>query len=91
MTGVQTCALPISEEIGEKQVVLQVKAGTDGRIFGSVSTKEIAKAAKEQLGLELDKKKMQLEDPIKMCGVTVVPVKLHRDVTAKLSVKVTEA
>lgn len=84
-------AKKLAEEIGEKQVVLQVKAGTDGRIFGSVSTKEIAKAAKEQLGLELDKKKMQLEDPIKMCGVTVVPVKLHRDVTAKLSVKVTEA
>ena len=84
-------ATKLAEEIGEKQVVLQVKAGTDGRIFGSVSTKEIAKAAKEQLGLELDKKKMQLEDPIKMCGVTVVPVKLHRDVTAKLSVKVTEA
>lgn len=84
-------ARALAAKIEEKQIVLKVKAGTDGRIFGSVSTKEIARAAAEQLGYELDKKKMQLDEPIKMCGTTIVPVKLHREVTAKLSVKVTEA
>ena len=84
-------AQELKEKLQEKQIILKVKAGTDGRIFGSVSTKEIAKAAAEQLGLELDKKKMQLSEPIKMCGTTIVPVKLHREVTANLSVKVTEA
>ena len=84
-------AKKLAEDIEKKQVSIQVKAGTDGRIFGSVSTKEIAKAALDQLGLELDKKKMQLEEPIKMCGTTIVPIKVHREVTANLTVKVTEA
>ena len=84
-------AKKLAEDIEKKQVLIQVKAGTDGRIFGSVSTKEIAKAALDQLGLELDKKKMQLEEPIKMCGTTIVPIKVHREVTANLTVKVTEA
>ena len=67
-----------------------MKTGEGGRIFGSVSTKEIAAAAKEQCGLELDKKKMQLAEPIKAVGTHVIPVKLHKDVTANLTVKVTE-
>ena len=57
----------------------------------SVSTKEIAAACEKQLGLEIDKKKMVLPEPIKACGTTIVPVKLHREVTAKLTVKVQEA
>ena len=55
------------------------------------STKEIAAACEKQLGLEIDKKKMVLPEPIKACGTTIVPVKLHREVTAKLTVKVQEA
>ena len=61
-----------------------------GRTFGSVSTKEISAAAKEQLGLELDKKKMQLAEPIRSFGVVEVPVKLHTKVTGKLAVHVVE-
>ena len=60
------------------------------RTFGSVSTKEISAAAKEQLGLELDKKKMQLAEPIRSFGVVEVPVKLHTKVTGKLAVHVVE-
>ena len=56
-----------------------------------ITTKEIAKAAKDQLKLDIDKKKMVLPEPIKACGTTIVPVKLHREVTAKLTVKVQEA
>ena len=68
-----------------------MKAGEGGRTFGSVSTKEIAAAAKEQLGVELDKKKMQLPEPIKTFGVTEVAIKLHPKVTGKFSVHVVEA
>lgn len=76
--------------VAEKKVVVKIKAGEGGKIFGSVSTKEIAQAAKEQAGLELDKKKMVLSDPIKALGTYEIPVKLHPKVTAKLSVQVVE-
>ena len=74
-----------------KEVALKMKSGEGGRAFGSVSSKEIAQAAKEQCGLELDKKKIQLSGPIKALGVYEVGVKLHPKVTGKLKVKVTEA
>ena len=74
----------------DKSVEVKMKAGEGGRTFGSISTKEIAAAAKEQLGVEIDKKKMQLKEGIKALGVYEVPVKLHSKVTATLRVKVTE-
>ena len=80
-----------AQKFEEKSVVLSVKTGEGGKLFGSVSTKEIAAACEKQLGLEIDKKKMVLPEPIKACGTTIVPVKLHREVTAKLTVKVQEA
>ena len=73
-----------------KEVVLKMKSGEGGRAFGSVSSKEIAAAAKTQCGLELDKKKIQLPDAIKALGVYEVNVKLHMKVTGKLKVKVVE-
>ena len=66
------------------------KVGEGGRTFGSVSSKEIAAAAKEQLGLDIDKKKIQLKDAIKTLGTHGVPVKLHAKVIAELKVVVTE-
>ncbi len=83
-------AKKLAEEIGEKQVQVSIKTGEGGRIFGSVSTKEIAAAAKEQLDLELDKKKMQLPEGLKALGMHEVPIKLHPKVTATLRVKVVE-
>lgn len=73
-----------------KEVVLKMKSGEGGRAFGSVSSKEIAAAAREQCGLELDKKKIQLPEAIKTLGVYEVSVKLHTKVTGKLKVKVVE-
>ena len=73
-----------------KEVVLTMKAGEGGKVFGSVSSKEIAAVAKTQCGLELDKKKIQLPDAIKALGVYEVNVKLHMKVTGKLKVKVVE-
>ena len=83
-------AKKLAKELEEKDLVLAIKTGSDGRVFGSVSTKEIAEAAKEQLGYELDKKKMHLKDAIKSIGTFHVPVKLHPKVTVELKVVVKE-
>ena len=84
-------AKELAAKIEEKPVVVKIRTGEGGRVFGSISTKEIAAACISQLGFEVDKKKMQLAEPIRMLGTTIVPVKLHKEVTAQLSVKVTEA
>lgn len=76
----------LAAEISGKSVTLSIKAGSDGRAFGSVSTKEISAAAKEQLGFDLDKKKMHLDEPIKNIGTFTVAIKLHPSVTAELKV-----
>ena len=83
-------AQALAESLKDKSVTVKIRSGSDGRTFGSVSTKEIAVAAKEQLGLELDKKKMVLDEAIKTLGVTEVPVKLHPKVMGTLRVKVVE-
>ena len=83
-------AQELAKDLEDKFVEVKMKAGEGGRTFGSVSTKEISAAAKEQLGLELDKKKMQLAEPIRSFGVVEVPVKLHTKVTGKLAVHVVE-
>ena len=74
-----------------KEVVVRIKAGEGGRAFGSVSSKEIVTACKEQNGIELDKKKVQLPEALKNFGTYEVVVKLHPQVSAKLKVKVQEA
>lgn len=84
-------AKAFAEELKGKEVVVKMKVGEGGRTFGSVSTKEIAEAAKSQLGYEIDKKKMQLSAPIRELGSTMVPVKLHPKVTGELKVAVREA
>ena len=78
-------------EIAKAEVVLELKVGEGGKLFGAVSSKEIAQAAKEQLNMELDKKKLVLPNPIKTVGTTIVSVKLHPQVTAELKVVVKEA
>lgn len=83
-----------AKELGKKieagKVELAIKIGEGGRAFGSVSSKEIAVAVKEQMGYDIDKKKIQLKDAIKTLGTHTVPVKLHPKVTAELKVIVTE-
>ena len=84
-------AKAFAEELKDKQVDVGIKVGEGGRTFGSISAKEIAEAAKAQLGYELDKKKLQLSAPIKELGTTMVPIKLHPKVTGELKVVVKEA
>lgn len=84
-------AKALAEKIGELQVVVKMKAGEGGKAFGSVSSKEIVTAFKEQHGIELDKKKVMLSDALKNFGNYEVSVKLHPQVVGKFMVKVTES
>ncbi|HBA64123.1 MAG TPA: 50S ribosomal protein L9 [Lachnospiraceae bacterium] len=84
-------AQAFGKQLEAGKVTLSIKTGEGGKTFGSVSSKEIAAAVKEQLGYDLDKKKIQLKEGIKTLGVHNVPVKLHAKVTAELKVEVTEA
>ena len=77
--------------MADMEVIVSIKSGKDGRSFGSVSSKEIATAFKEQHGMEIDKKKIVLDEPIRSVGTTIVSVKLHKDVVGKLNVRVREA
>ena len=78
------------EKISKETVQLTMKAGEGGRVFGSVSSKEIVTAAKQQFGFDIDKKKLQMPEPIKAFGTYEIPVKLHPQVTATLKVCVKE-
>ena len=84
-------AKAFAEELSTKEIILTLKVGEGGRTFGSVSSKEISEAAKKQLNLDIDKKKLQLENPIRNLGVTNVPVRLYPKVTGSLKVWVKEA
>ncbi len=84
--------LAAAQELGKKleaaSITLKVKVGEGGRLFGSISNKEVAEAVKEQLGYEIDKKKIQLNNPIKSVGTMEAAIKLHTKVTALLKVNV---
>lgn len=84
-------AKELAKVLEAKQVIVKVKAGEGGKMFGSVSTKEIVAEFKKQHNMELDKKKIVLADSIKTFGNYEVAIKLHPQVTGKFIVKVTEA
>lgn len=83
-------AKQLAKDLEAKEVVVKMKAGEGGKAFGSISSKEIATAFKEQCGVEIDKKKIQIEEPLKNFGVYKVNIKLHPKVTGVLTVKVQE-
>ena len=87
-------ALEAAKELAKKieagKIEVTIKTGEGGRTFGSISTKEIAAEVKNQMGYEIDKKKIQMKDAIKTLGTHIVPVKLHTKVTAELKVVVKE-
>ena len=84
-------AKAMADLLATKEVIVKIKAGENGRTFGSVSTKEIGQALKAQTGIEVDKKKLVLPEAIKNFGVYEVPIKLHPKVTGTVKVKVQEA
>ena len=87
-------ALEAAQELAKKieagKIVVPIKVGEGGRTFGSISTKEISIEVKNQMGYDIDKKKIQLKDAIKTLGTHNVPIKLHQKVVAELKVNVTE-
>ena len=84
-------ARALAADIAEKSITVSIKVGEGGKTFGSVSSKENAEAVKEQMHLDIDKKKIQLKEQIKTLGTHIVSVKLHPEVTAELKVSVKEA
>ena len=79
-------AKALAEEIKEKSITVKIQAGVEGKVFGSISSKEIATEAKKQLNMDIDKKKIVIPDAIKSLGTYNVNIKLHKDVTATLTV-----
>lgn len=83
-------AKKLKEVLDQITVQLTAKAGEGGRLFGSITTKQIAEELQKKHGIKIDKRKMELADAIRTLGHTKVPVKLHHDVVATLTVSVTE-
>ncbi len=84
----KAAAQQTAEKIGKVSVEIKTKAGEGGRIFGSITSKDIADALKAQHNITVDKKKILLDSPIKQTGEMTVEIKLYTDVNAKLKVVV---
>ncbi|WP_054025739.1 50S ribosomal protein L9 [Bacillus sp. FJAT-28004] len=82
-------AQELGKKLEEMTIVIKTKAGEGGRLFGAITSKQIGEALAAQ-GIKVDKRKIELEDPIRTLGVTQVVVKLHPEVKAKLSVQASE-
>ena len=81
-------AKALAEKINGLQVKIKTKSGEGGKLFGSITSKDIAEALKEQHGIDVDKKKFLLEGPIKHGGETTVDIKIFQDVVATLKVSI---
>lgn len=81
----------IAETINDKEIKLAVKTGEGGKVFGSITSKEIAEEIQKQFGVKIDKKKIQLKEAIKGLGGQKVVIKLHPNVTASVNVLVVGA
>ena len=87
----KAAARALADSLVGKTVEIAVKAGENGKLFGSVTAKEIADAIQDSLHLEVDRRKIQLEEPIRSCGTASVVVRLYPDITATVFVVVKEA
>lgn len=83
-------ARELSEKLGSIKVVIKAEAGADGRFYGAVTSKDICEALKSQFALDIDKRKITLDAPIKAFGTYFVEIKLYAGISAKLSVQVVE-
>ncbi|MBD1371997.1 50S ribosomal protein L9 [Hazenella sp. IB182357] len=83
-----TTAKELAQKIEDLTITLSTKAGEGGRVFGSITSKQIVSTLKNNYQLQIDKKQVQLKEPIRTLGVTKVPIKLHPKVNATLSVQV---
>ena len=81
-------AQALADQLTGKRIELRARAGEGGRLFGSVTSADVADAVRAQTGVELDRRKTQLAEPLKELGAVDVPVKLHADVEVILTVDV---
>ena len=81
-------AVATAESLKEKEVTISAKAGEGGRLFGAITSKDIADAVTEQLGLEIDKKKVEIDSPIKVVGSYSAVLKLYQEIKGELKVNV---
>ena len=84
----KAAALDLANQLADKIVVVKTKVGDNGRLFGAITSKEIASAITEQTGVDVDKRKIMLDKPIKETGVESVEIKLFQDIKAKVVVKI---
>ena len=84
----KAAALDLAHQLADKIIVVKTKVGESGRLFGAITSKEIASAITEQTGVEVDKRKIVLDKPIKETGVETIEIKLFQDVKAKVVVKI---
>lgn len=83
-------AVLLGKQMEEINIQIEVKAGEGGRLFGSITSKEIAEQLKKQKNLDIDKRKILMDEPIRTLGSTFVEIKLHQKVTTKIRVDVKE-
>ena len=83
-------AVELGKKMEDMSVAIYSKAGEGGRLFGSITSKDIAEQLKKQHGVEVDKRKISLDEPIRVLGSRFVDVKIHQKVTTKIKVDVKE-
>lgn len=83
-------AIQLKDALAKLTVEITAKSGKDGRLFGSITSKQIAEQLQKQHGHKVDRRKMELDDPIRTLGYTNVPVKLHSEVSGTIKVHVKE-
>jgi large subunit ribosomal protein L9 len=82
-------ARELAEEIGNKTVVVRLKVGTEDKAFGSITSDDIAKAIRQQHQVEIDRRRIELNEPLKQLGEHQVSLRLHRDVEARINLIIT--
>ncbi|GGB42908.1 50S ribosomal protein L9 [Virgibacillus dakarensis] len=83
-------AMELKDTLADLTVELKAKSGDSGRLFGSITSKQIAEALEKEHGYKIDKRKIELDEPIRALGYTTIPVKLHPDVSGSIKVHVAE-
>lgn len=83
-------AIDLKDKLAELTIEVKAKSGEGGRLFGSITNKQIAETLKKEYGHKIDRRKIELDEPIRALGYTTVPVKLHPEVSGSIKVHVSE-
>lgn len=83
-------AQELADEIGNKTVVVRLRVGADDKVFGAITNDDIAVALRQQHQVEIDRRRIDLREPLKQLGEHLIPLRLHRDVTANINLIVTQ-